>query len=53
MNRVRAAVLLLAVLLPVAWAHTSATAADLTLDPVMTKGASAAPVTIVEFSDYQ
>ena len=26
---------------------------DITVDPMMTKGARAAPVTIVEFSDYQ
>ncbi len=53
MNRVRVAVLLLVVLVPSAWAHTSSAPPDLTLDPAMTKGAPAAPVTIVEFSDYQ
>jgi len=26
---------------------------EITIDPVMTKGPSQAPVTIVEFSDYQ
>ena len=26
---------------------------QMTLDPAMTKGAAASPVTIVEFSDYQ
>ena len=26
---------------------------DITVDPAMTKGAGGAPVTIVEFSDYQ
>jgi hypothetical protein len=51
MNCVRTAVLLLVVLVPGAWANTAAPV--LTLDPVMTKGAPAAPVTIVEFSDYQ
>jgi hypothetical protein len=51
MNCVRMAVLLVALLVPGAWATTEAPA--LTLDPVMTKGAPAAPVTIVEFSDYQ
>jgi protein-disulfide isomerase len=29
------------------------TPASLTLDPVMSKGPASAPVTIVEFSDYQ
>ena len=51
MNRLRIAVSLLVVLVPGAWAHTSSP--DFLLDPVMTKGAHAAPVTIVEFSDYQ
>jgi hypothetical protein len=50
MNRLRIAVLLL-VLVPGAWAHTSSP--EFMLDPVMTKGAPSAPVTIVEFSDYQ
>ena len=53
MNRVCFAVVLLFVLLPGARAHTASTVPDLTLDPVMTKGAPAALVTIVEFSDYQ
>lgn len=30
-----------------------ATPGGLTLDPVMSKGPASAPVTIVEFSDYQ
>jgi hypothetical protein len=51
MNCVRIAVLLLVTLVPGTWANTAAPV--LTLDPVMTKGAPAALVTIVEFSDYQ
>ena len=51
MNRLRIAVSLLVVLVPGAWARTSSP--NFMLDPVMTKGAPAAPVTIVEFSDYQ
>ena len=51
MIRLRIVVVLLAVLVPGAWAHTASS--DFMLDPVMTKGAPAAPVTIVEFSDYQ
>ena len=51
MNCVRIAVLLLVMVAPAAWANTDPPV--LTLDPVMTKGAPAAPVTIVEFSDYQ
>ena len=51
MTCVRIAVVLLVMLVPRAWASTVAPA--LTLDPAMTKGAAAAPVTIVEFSDYQ
>jgi hypothetical protein len=50
MKCVRIAALLL-VMVAGAWANTDAPI--LTLDPVMTKGAPAAPVTIVEFSDYQ
>ena len=65
MNRVRVAVLLLLAVVPGAWASTSSTPPspstpptppsppDFTLDPAMTKGARTAPVTIVEFSDYQ
>jgi hypothetical protein len=53
MNRVPAAILLLMVLVPGAWAYTSSAPPELTLDPAMTKGAPAALVTIVEFSDYQ
>jgi hypothetical protein len=41
---------LLAVLAPAAGAQTPA---QLSIDPVMVKGAARAPVTIVEFSDYQ
>ena len=52
MNRVRIAVLLLVVLVPGAWAQTSP-APVFVLDPTMTRGAPGAPVTIVEFSDYQ
>jgi protein-disulfide isomerase len=52
MNRVRVAVLLLVVLVPGAWAQMSP-APVFVLDPTMTKGAPGAPVTIVEFSDYQ
>jgi protein-disulfide isomerase len=33
--------------------NASPTAASFTMDPVMTRGAASAPVTIVEFSDYQ
>jgi hypothetical protein len=51
MIRLRIAVVLLVVLVPGAWAHTSSPV--FMLDPTMTKGAPAAPVTIVEFSDYQ
>jgi hypothetical protein len=51
MTCVRIAVLLLVIVAPGAWANTDAPV--LTLDPAMTKGAPAAPVTIVEFSDYQ
>ena len=51
MTRLRIAVSLLVVLVPAAWAHTSSP--EFMLDPVMTKGSLAAPVTIVEFSDYQ
>ena len=29
------------------------TARELTIDPVMVKGPAGAPVTIIEFSDYQ
>jgi protein-disulfide isomerase len=53
MNRVRLAVVLMVALGSGAWAHTSSAPPVFTLDPVMTKGAPAAPVTIVEFSDYQ
>ena len=52
MNPVRLAVVLVMLVVSGAWAHTSLAPA-FTLDPVMTKGAPAAPVTIVEFSDYQ
>jgi hypothetical protein len=53
MNRGRIAVLLLVVFVSVASANTSSAPPVFTLDPVMTKGAPAALVTIVEFSDYQ
>ena len=53
MNRLRIVVVLMVVLVPGAWANTSTTPPEFTLDPVMTKGAPAATVTIVEFSDYQ
>jgi hypothetical protein len=53
MNRVRAAVVVVMLLVPGAWAHSASTSPLLTLDPLMTKGAATAPVTIVEFSDYQ
>ena len=53
MNHVRAAVVVLVLLGSGAWAHTASTSPEFTLDPVMTKGAATAPVTIVEFSDYQ
>ena len=32
---------------------TAATPSGVTVEPMMTKGAASAPVTIVEFSDYQ
>ena len=44
---------LLALLALLASAAAAQTPADLTIDPVMVKGAARAPVTIVEFSDYQ
>jgi hypothetical protein len=40
----------LALLTPAAGAQTPG---EITIDPVMVKGAPGAPVTIVEFSDYQ
>jgi hypothetical protein len=51
MKRVRVAVVLLVVCVSGAWAHSAVP--EFSLDPVMTKGAPAAQVTIVEFSDYQ
>jgi protein-disulfide isomerase len=49
--------LAIAVLLLVAFALTLTRSAraqvDLTIDPAMTRGPASAPVTIVEFSDYQ
>ncbi len=36
-----------------AWAQITETEVRLTLDPAMVKGSPTAPVTIVEFSDYQ
>jgi hypothetical protein len=53
MNRVRVAVMLVLALASGAWAQTAPLPPLFTLDPIMTKGAPAAPVTIVEFSDYQ
>lgn len=55
MKRVRAAVVLLMVtiMVPAAGAQTSSAPPVFVLDPVMTKGAPGAAVTIVEFSDYQ
>jgi protein-disulfide isomerase len=53
MNRAFIAALLLFVLVSGAWAQPAPTSPVFTLDPVMTKGAAGAPVTIVEFSDYQ
>jgi hypothetical protein len=53
MNRALIAVLLLLVLVSAAWAQPAPMSPVFTLDPVMTKGAAGAPVTIVEFSDYQ
>jgi hypothetical protein len=50
-QRVPRLVMLLVILLVTV---TSARAqVDITVDPAMTKGAGGAPVTIVEFSDYQ
>jgi hypothetical protein len=36
-----------------ACALTAAAAPRLTVEPIMTKGPATAPVTIIEFSDYQ
>jgi hypothetical protein len=38
---------------PGAFAQEGAGSAKFTINPVMSKGPAAAPVTIVEFSDYQ
>jgi hypothetical protein len=38
---------------PGAFAEESAGAGKFTVNPIMAKGPAAAPVTIVEFSDYQ
>jgi hypothetical protein len=43
----------LLVLLAVAGALPAQTPVELTIEPTMVKGAAKAPVTIVEFSDYQ
>jgi hypothetical protein len=42
--------ILVALLAPAAVAQTPA---ELTIEPIMVKGPASAPVTIVEFSDYQ
>jgi hypothetical protein len=52
-----ALVVLLAVLAPVLWSLATRPAAraqiDVTIEASMTKGPAGAPVTILEFSDYQ
>jgi hypothetical protein len=53
MNRAVIAVLLLLAPVSFAWAQAAPMSPVFTLDPVMTKGAADAAVTIVEFSDYQ
>jgi hypothetical protein len=48
--RLAALLILVALLAPVAGARTPP---DITIEPRMVKGPEGAPVTIVEFSDYQ
>jgi protein-disulfide isomerase len=53
MNNVRIAVPLLVVVALLGGAGSPAAQVDFTFDRTMVKGAADAPVTIVEFSDYQ
>ena len=45
--------LLVSLLLVAAGAGPAAAQVDLTIDPAMTRGAAGAPVTIVEFFDFE
>jgi hypothetical protein len=53
MRRLAALIAIALMIAPAAVAQDGAATGALTLNPVMSKGPAAAPVTIVEFSDYQ